>query len=401
MKKKVLVILNRLVIGGQALDTIPLLYHLKDDFEILILYGCKEKDEVEVASFLTIFNNIPSKPIKYFKRSFNPIYDVFAFFSILQSIRRFRPNIVHTHGLKSGLLGRTSAYISSVPCIIHTFHGHHFHSYFGSFISGSLILAERFLTRLTTKIIAISKSQAAELAVTYKIAPANKIEIIPLGIDEKAFSPGDVSARDTFRTKYQLTPQSIAVGIIGRIVPVKNYTLFVQVAAGILQTTRRDVKFFVIGDGTEKIGVQQQFAALGISYCENSDFSPGGRVIFTSWLPDISKALHGLDIIVLTSHNEGTPMSIIEAQFCGKPVVATNVGGVKDTLLDEDTGFLVPPGDIQSFTAKLGILVDNDVLRYNMGNKASAFAAQHFSKTKEINSFRALYNGCINSQPGI
>jgi len=394
LKKKVLVILNRLVIGGQALDTIPLLYNLQDDFDILVLYGCREKDEVDVASFLKIFNNIPSQPVKRFKRSFNPFYDILAFFAIFRSIRKFKPDIVHTHGLKSGLLGRIAAYINSTPCIIHTFHGHHFHSYFGSLISKTLVLSERFLSRLTTKIIAISQSQYQELAVTYKIAPPNKIMVIPLGIDEKSFSPGDAATRNAFRNKYLISPPTIAAGIVGRIVPVKNYDLFVKVVAGTLPLLNNGIKFFVIGDGTEKVRVQQQLTALGIAYCADDDFNAAAPVVFTSWLPDISKALHGLDIILLTSHNEGTPMSIIEAEFCGKPVVATDVGGVKDTLVDGETGFVVPAGDAETFIAKLLVLANNTNLRSAMGDKAAAFAAKNFSKTKEIASFKQLYLQC-------
>lgn len=394
MKKKVLVILNRLVIGGQALDTIPLLYHLQGDFEILILYGCKEKDEEEASFLLETFNNLPLKPIISFRRSFNPYFDVITFFSIVRIMRGFRPDVVHTHGLKSGLLGRIAARITAVPCIVHTFHGHHFHSYFNKFISKSLIFSERLLAKITTKIVAISTSQAEELATVYKIAPGKKIAVIPLGIDQKLFTADGAGKRYSFRNKYNIAPQDVAIGIIGRIVPIKNYSLFVKIVAGTFSKTSHNIKFFVIGDGADKVTVQKEFDALNIRWCGESNFESSTPVIFTSWLPEVAKALHGMDIVILTSHNEGTPMSLIEAQFCSKPVVATNVGGVMDTFLNGETGFLIPPGNAEAFIEKLAILINNEDLRKVMGDKAAIFASQNFSKAKEINNFRILYQTC-------
>jgi len=395
LKPRLLVILNRLVIGGQALDTIPLLHHLQNDFDILVLYGCKEKDEVEASFLLQAFNNIPLKPITSFKRSFRPLGDIKAFFAILRSIRTFKPAIVHTHGMKSGLFGRVAARLSSVPCIFHTFHGHHFHSYFNSIISKGLVLTERLLAKLSTKIIAISSTQQQELAFTYKIAPVTKIEVIPLGIDEKLFAGDEHEKRASFREKYNLATSTVAVGIIGRIVSIKNYDLFVKVVNSTLAANIKNVVFFVIGDGNEKANVQQGLTSLAIPWQEDAGGNKAVQVIFTSWIPEVAKALYGLDVIILTSHNEGTPMSLIEAQFCGKPVVATNVGGVKDSFVNGETGFLVNPGDESAFVEKLTLLTQNQALREEMGKKAAIFSRKHFSKTTEVNSLLLLYNGCM------
>lgn len=394
MQPKVLVILNRLVIGGQAFDTIPLLYHLQKDFDILVLYGCKENDETEATSVIEQFNTLNLKPLIHFKRSLNPARDLRAFLSIYRTIRSFKPQVVHTHGLKSGLLGRMAAKISKVPCVVHTYHGHHFHSYFNRFISWCVITAERQLAKISTWLVAISNTQKTELAVTYKIAPLQKISVIPLGIDEALFSNNPINARIVFRQQYALQPQSIAIGIIGRIVPIKNYPLFVKVVAGLLAVTEKDVRFFVIGDGHEKAQVQQLLTDNNIVWNEGSSAVNNANVIFTSWLPDISKALYGLDAVVLTSHNEGTPMSIIEAQFCGKPVVATNVGGVKDTFIDGESGFLAEANNSHAFIQKLLLLINDDELRHNMSVKAATFARENFSKAKEIDNFKALYNSC-------
>jgi glycosyltransferase involved in cell wall biosynthesis len=137
--------------------------------------------------------------------------------------------------------------------------------------------------------------------------------------------------------------------------------------------------------------MQQQCNELKLKWREGED-THGAPVIFTSWIEDIIPAIFGLDIVALTSHNEGTPMSIIEAQSCGKPVVATDVGGVRDTLIDEQTGFLVQPGDISEMTAKLKMLVEDSRLRTEMGLKAVEFASAQFSKKAEIENFKKLYS---------
>ena len=125
---RLIIILNRFVIGGQAVDTIPLAWHLSNDFDILILYGEKEKDEVEPQFLLEQYPGLRLKKIKTLQRSINPFYDVVAFFSVLRTIINFKANIVHTHGAKSGFIGRLAAFMAGVPVIIHTFHGHFFHS---------------------------------------------------------------------------------------------------------------------------------------------------------------------------------------------------------------------------------------------------------------------------------
>jgi glycosyltransferase involved in cell wall biosynthesis len=189
---------------------------------------------------------------------------------------------------------------------------------------------------------------------------------------------------------------TVAIAIIGRIVPVKNYALFVEVVAKIVADVNlaRQIKFFVIGDGAEKMNVQSALDELGIHWSNDGAQNNTNSVIFTSWIPDVAQALHAMDIVVLTSHNEGTPLSLIEAQFCGKPVVATNVGGVKDTLLDGESGFLVPPGNADAFAEKLVLLMKDEALRNRMGKKAADFATNKFSKEKETSSFRHLYQHC-------
>jgi glycosyltransferase involved in cell wall biosynthesis len=394
LKKKILVILNRLVVGGQTLDTLPLLHCLSNEFDILVLHGKKEKDEKDASALLEKYS-LNGKYISSLRRSINPVNDLQAFFSIYKIIKKNKPDIVHTHGSKSGMIGRLAAYRAGIPVIIHTFHGHLFHSYYNHFFTLILKKSERLFGKITTTAIAISEWQKKELSEVYKILPSEKIHVIHLGIAIENLNEAQAGQGKSFRKKYNIRDEAIAIGIVGRIVPIKNLEMFVNVAKNLLEQIKIQVCFFIIGDGYLKREIQQQCSAFKLSWTEDENKKANASVIFTSWIEDIIPAIHGLDILALTSDNEGTPMSIIEAQSCGNPVVATNAGGVRDTLIDGETGFLVQPGDVNGMTGKLKLLSENADLRKAMGLKAIEFAAAQFSKQKEIEKFRSFYNNAL------
>ncbi len=198
-KPRLLIVLNRFVIGGQAVDTLPLAYFLSPDFQILILYGEKEKDEIEPEFLLKKYPGLNLKKIDQLRRSVNPLNDIVAFARLAYTIVQFNPDIVHTHGAKSGFLGRLSAWLCYVPVIVHTFHGHFFHSYFSKKISRFIALIERQTAKITTAAVALSVAQKKELVEEYKILPASKLAIIPLGFDYE-INDGNFH-RDAFRNK--------------------------------------------------------------------------------------------------------------------------------------------------------------------------------------------------------
>jgi glycosyltransferase involved in cell wall biosynthesis len=389
-KPRLLIVLNRFVIGGQTLDIIPLAWHLRESFDILIVYGEKEKDEVEPFFLLKKFPGLKLQKVRHLKKSINPVTDVVAFFKLLILIKRFKAHIVHTHFAKSGFLGRLSAFLCGVPVIVHTFHGHFFHSYFSKTVSAIIAAVERVLTQISTSIIALSETQKDELVYVFKVVPIKKIKIIPLG-----FETGDnymiPECRNSFRSRYALQENDIAVGIVGRIVPVKNHSFFVDVVDNILSNVRGErPAFFVIGDGDLRPEIEMELKQKRILF-NNHSVTTENRVVFTSWITDMYEVMNGLDIIVLTSLNEGTPLSIIEAQVFKRPVVATNVGGVKDTIVDGKTGFLSESNDVNSFSAKLRLLIENKDLRTSMGEEGNKFASARFSKKSEIEATKELY----------
>ncbi|MDB5249676.1 MAG: glycosyltransferase family 1 protein [Segetibacter sp.] len=390
-KPRLLIILNRFVIGGQAVDTIPLAWYLKDFFDILILYGEKEKDEIEPSFLLERYKGLQLKKIKYLRRSVNPLIDVIAFFYVLYTIFKFKADIVHTHGAKSGFVGRVAAWMAGVPVIIHTFHGHFFHSYFSKTVSGFIAIIERIIGKITTSAIALSSDQKAELVEVYKVLPAQKIKIIQLGFAFDENNNDFDRSREAFKVKYGLLHNDVAIGIVGRIVPIKNHSFFVKAIQQLLsQNTVNKPAFFIIGDGDIRPQVESELRQKSISF-NNKGITATNRVVLTSWVTDMYEVMTGLDIIALTSLNEGTPLSVIEAQFFKRPVVSTNAGGVKNTMQDGVTGFVVEKNDLVTFCKKLNLLIDSKEMRTAMGEEGYKFAAEKFSKQKEVSVTKDLY----------
>ena len=383
-----------MVVGGQSIDTVPLAHGLSDEYDILIVHGNPEKDEMEYATFLDTANGLQFKKISALKRSINPLNDIYAFIELYRTIKKFKPAVVHTHGSKPGVTGRLAAWFANVPVIIHTFHGHLFHSYYNRFVSSVIIRLERMLSKISNKIIVLSTEQATEIAEKYKITSHAKIKLIPLGAaDELSEQDADLF-RTTLRKTYSLSEDDVAIAIIGRMVAVKNHRLFIDIIIAMLPELRDKVKFFLIGDGELKQELQQQLSNANIAYSNRNDNSTAS-VIFTSWVTPVTSVLHGMDIVVVTSLNEGTPLSLIEAQICRKPVVAADVGGVRDSFIDNASGFLIHKNEVAEYTDKLKLLIENKELRNCMGGKGHIFATEKFSKQEEINAFKKLYTDCL------
>jgi glycosyltransferase involved in cell wall biosynthesis len=244
----------------------------------------------------------------------------------------------------------TLAKAYGVPVIIHTFHGHVFHSYFGRIKTEIFKRIERSLAKKSTGIIAISEQQKKELAEIHKICPAHKIEVIPLGLDLTKFNTNKAENRAKLRAELHLSDHEIAIAIIGRLAPVKDHGFFLDVISEVAKKTEKNIKVFIVGDGSEREAIENQANQI------NATFQ--GLITFTSWIEDIAPFNHAMDIICLTSKNEGTPVSLIEAQAAGVPVISTNVGGVLDIVEQGKTGFVVEPNDLEAYASKLLELIE-------------------------------------------
>lgn len=279
---KILRIINRFNIGGPTYNAAYLTKYLSHEYETKLIGGIKEDGE-ESSEFILKDLGIDYTLIPEMRRSVNPVNDLLAYKKIKQIIREFRPDIVHTHAAKAGALGRKVAFACKVPVTVHTFHGHVFHSYFGNIKTSLVKRAERVLARNTTAIIAISEKQKEELTGLHKIAPPEKVHVIPLGFDLERFREQSTERRRQFRLQYQLEEEEIAIGIVGRLVPVKNHSLFLEAIRYVLENSASKIRAFIIGDGDERRILEKKAKTLGLDQI----------IVFTSWEKEVERVYPG------------------------------------------------------------------------------------------------------------
>lgn len=394
---RVLRIFNRLVVGGPVLNVTYLTKYLSPEFETLLVVGERE-DHEKSAEHLASQLGIHYVTIKGMGRSVNPASDYLAYREVKKLIQSFRPDIVHTHAAKPGAVGRLAAASSKVPIILHTFHGHVFHSYFNSAKTRFFINTERFLARKSDAIIAISEQQKKELAKDFKIAPEEKFRVVPLGFDLDRFQIDQEVKRSKFRKEFNLADDEIAIGIIGRLVPVKNHYLFMKAIKYVFNNTGKKVKAFIIGDGETRRDLENVANEVGIQFSTEKDAGHPHALVFTSWRSDVDVINAGLDIVCLTSFNEGTPVSLIEAQAANKPIVSTRVGGIADIVMEGETALLADINDTQLFCEHLLNVVEDDELRDHLGKASHEHVMQRFSYQRLVNDMSRLYNELLEKK---
>jgi len=394
-KIKVLRIINRFNLGGPTYNVAYLTKYLSDNYETLLVGG--EKDETEASSDF-IVNNLGLKPIiiNEMKRSINLKDDYAAYKKIKKIIEEYKPDIVHTHASKAGTLGRLAASACNVPIIVHTFHGHVFHSYFGKLQTTLYKNIERFLAKKSSAIIAISQKQKEELVEVHKITNSNKVHVIPLGFDLSKFQENTEENRKKFRKKYNLDEDEIAITIVGRLVPVKNHALFLEGIKQISEKTSEKVRAFIVGDGESRKAIEQKAKELNIPFVDATQTNDKTLLTFTSWIKEIDEVLAGSDIITLTSFNEGTPVSLIEAQAANKPVVTTNVGGIENIVLVNETALLCNNDDANDFSNQLLKIVENEALRKSMSIKGWTHVKEKYHFTRLTSDMQKLYRQLMN-----
>ncbi|GDX51510.1 glycosyl transferase family 1 [Bacteroidota bacterium] len=395
--KKVLRIINRLNLGGPTYNAAFLTKYLEPEFETLLVSGMIDETE-ESSEYIAHELGLEPVYIPEMYRDINLVQDRKAYRKIKNIIREFKPDIVHTHAAKAGTLGRLAAINCKVPIILHTFHGHVFHSYFSPFKTRMFLEIERYLATRSTRIIAISERQKKELGLIYKVAPLDKIEVIPLGFNLKPFQENQVEKRKQFRKYYLLEDDEIAVSIIGRLVPVKNHKLFIDAMKIIFENTNKKVRAFIVGDGEERINIENYISSLGLDYVNFTKEKRKSLITFTSWKKDIDVVNAGSDIIALCSFNEGTPVSLIEAQAANKPIVTTRVGGITDVVIPEKTALISSKKSVINFARNLFMLIEDDELRNQMGTTGHDFVSQKFSYTRLVKDMAELYNKLLKEK---
>jgi glycosyltransferase involved in cell wall biosynthesis len=316
------------------------------------------------------------------QREVNLQRDLAALFTLYRLLRREQPHVVHTHAAKAGLFGRLAARLAGVPVVLHTLHGHVFSGeYFGKWKARLFLMLERMGTALSDRVLTVSEQVRRDIAA-HGAAPLGRVDVVPLGLELDALTTGGGAgdAGRRFRQSLGLGPEANVYVAVGRLAQVKNGALFLKAAARVAQ---RDAaaRFVFVGDGPRRAVLERQTQRLGM----------GDRVTFTGWWSDVGAVYAGADAVVLSSKNEGTPTSIIEAMACGCPVVATRVGGVPDVVDDGVTGRLVPPGDARALAVAMRDTFREAERTQRMVKKGHAVAFERYDAAQLVTRMDAFY----------
>jgi glycosyltransferase involved in cell wall biosynthesis len=334
-------ILARLNVGGPAIHVSLITERLAaPEYDSTLVTGTVGGAEGDM-SYYAAEHGVTPVILPTLGRELHPLRDLRTIWQLYRLLRRLRPDIVATHTAKAGFVGRVAARLAGVPVVVHTFHGHVFHGYFSPAKTRLFLLLERFAARLSDTIITLTPGQRRELAKVYRIAPERKFTIMAYGLDLSAFAQAR-RKQGEFRHAWGVAENAPLVTIVGRLAPVKNHALFLQAARRVLDALP-EARFAIVGDGELRADLEAQVDALGLREA----------VFFTGWQKAVAPVVADSDVLVISSVNEGTPFTVIEAMAAGCPVVSTAVGGVPDFLNHGELGALVPSGDADALAAAI------------------------------------------------
>lgn len=368
-RRTVLRLITRLNIGGPARQALLLTAALRPEWHTLLAAGTPTAEEGELLEPGVEVIRVP------LVRPLRPATDAAAVLAARRLIATHRPDILHTHMAKAGTAGRIAARTGAGrPRTVHTFHGHVLDGYFRPTVERAFIELERVLARTTDVLVAISPEIRDEL-LELRIGRASQYRVIPLGFDlsQHLRVEGQVGR---LRATVPVPADTPLIGIVGRLVPIKDHETMLLAMRDVV-----GAHLLVIGDGELRQALEARVRTLGLET----------RVHFTGWWSDIPSVMADLDVVALSSRNEGTPVSLIEAAAAGRAVVATDVGGVRSVVEDGVSGLAVPPGDPAALAAALQRLVDDPALAARMGAAGRA-AVGRFTAERLVTDVRSLYD---------
>jgi glycosyltransferase involved in cell wall biosynthesis len=374
---KVLRIIARMNVGGPAVQISNLMRGLDPEkFDHKLITGYCEDDEADYLE--TNAKDISVERIKGLGRSINLLSDVLCVFRIMKKIRKFKPDIVHTHTAKAGVIGRIASVLSGHKSKrIHTFHGHILHGYFSPLKTKLYILIEKMLSIFTHKFLCVGSKVRDDL-IKAGIGNSDKYLVFPPGVEKPM-----IFERQTAANRLGLSADGVYCLYLGRVTRIKRPDRLIEVAT-ILKSKNVEVKFLIAGDGDLFQETGDAAAALDLPF------------IFLGWQHDLAALFSLANILVMTSDNEGTPLSIVQAQLSGVPVVSTNVGSISEILLDGVSGFLTNL-DAKLIAEKIEFLVNNPKQRVEMGATGLSFAGEKFSPHRLVSDHDRLYRELVPS----
>jgi glycosyltransferase involved in cell wall biosynthesis len=375
---RVVRIITRLNIGGPAHNAILLTQALNDGvFGSTLVAGTTAPREGDFGD-LAAAKGVEPIILPELGRELDPLADTIALAKLVRLLGRLRPDVVHTHMAKAGTVGRLAARLCRVPLVVHTYHGHVFHSYFGPRKTRLFLAIERALGRLTDRVVVVGEGQREEIA-GYGVVPRRKLVPIPLGLELEQYLGAD-AYRGQLRRELGIAESAPIVGIVARLVPIKAHADFLRAAVSI-RSALPDARFLIVGDGQRRAELERLVDALGLR----------AGVSFLGWRRDMPRVYADLDVVALTSLNEGSPVAIIEALAAARPVVATAVGGVPEVVVDGETGLAVPPGRPPELASAVLALLRDPARADRLGLAGRRHVYPRYDARRLIDDVRQLY----------
>jgi glycosyltransferase involved in cell wall biosynthesis len=368
--RRVLRLITRLNVGGPARQALLLTRRLAADFPTTLAAGTPSATEGELSD--------PEVPVRRVPlvRPPNPAADTHAILAVRRLLNETRPAILHTHMAKAGAVGRCAAeLVASPPRTVHTFHGHVLEGYFTPRVQRTFIAVERALARRSDALIAVS-TEVRDALLDLRIGVPSQYHVISLGLDLSSYLAVEAPT-GALREKLGLDSRTPLVGVVGRLVPIKDNHTILAAMAGL-----PGVHLAMVGDGEARGELEVAAKELAID----------DRVHFTGWSADVAGALSDMDVVALSSRNEGTPVALIEAAAAARPVVATRVGGVPLVVKDGVTGYLAASGDVEDIAGLLHRLLDDATARRRMGLAGREYVRQRFGEDRLVREIADLYS---------
>ncbi|MCU0394803.1 MAG: glycosyltransferase [Chitinophagaceae bacterium] len=386
---RIAIILGRLSVGGATRVALDTARYWQQHHEVLLITGEPGAEEGSAGIMLQGLDKVQHISLQGFHRTLAPWQHVQTYRKLRQILRQFRPHQVHTHTPVAGLTGRLAAASLQVPMVVHFYHGFLFSGYYGSITSRLIRLVERWLAGKTDLLMVLSQGQQKQLVHSYHIAPAEKVRVAPAGINPADFADPAGRLRTLFRQQYRLDEHQLAIGMVGRLVAVKNPAFLLETVARLLPAFP-GLRLFYVGDGPLAPALQQQCAQLGLPFSTPQHPGNQATVTFCSWQENMPMVMAGLDVVALSSVSEGTPLCIMEAMAAGKPVVSTAVGAIPEMVEDGINGFLVAENDLPAYLGALKRLLADANLRAAMGQNATARAQNSFNQQHGLENLSQL-----------
>lgn len=368
---RVMRIIARMNVGGPAVQVSGLMRGLAaTKFDQRLVTGYCASDEADYLE--TVATDITATRIKGLGRSISPRADLRAFMQVVREIRGFRPDVIHTHTAKAGVIGRLASLLSGHKSIrVHTYHGHLLHGYFGKFKTQLVIFVEKFLALFTTKLLAVGKKVMNDLLAA-GIGKPEKFAVLPPGL-----ALGVMPSRANACAELHLDPSKTYCAFIGRITKIKRPDRFLDVVS---ELSRRGVPVHFIVAGAGDL----------LDYSKERSAEENLPVTFLGWREDIENVLAVADMVLLTSDNEGTPLSLIQAGMAHLPIVATKVGSVDEIVVDGKTGLLTDLAT-DSIADAVAQLTSDPALRKIIGVAAHNYTMQRYGVERLVSDHQQLY----------